>query len=180
MRRNLAYQKAVMSAEKLIRDHGIKQLPVDPIAIARELDIEVKPMPAHNNGASGMLVRVGNKFGIAYATHIDSVGFKNFSIAHELGHYYLPGHIDAVLNTDNTHKSRAGLFSGDRYEMEADHFAARLLMPQALFKDEMWSLGEGIDAIKKTRKDMQDISDSNGDPLHTMCPVSDGNYCECR
>ena len=36
--------------------------------------------------------------------------------------------------------------------MEADHFAARLLMPQALFKDKMWSLGEGIDAIKELAK----------------------------
>ena len=148
MKRNLTYQRAVMSAEKLIRDHGIKQLTVDPTAIARKLDIEVKPMPAHNNGAFGMLVRVGNKFGIAYATHIDNIGFKNFSIAHELGHYCLPGHIDAVLNTEDSHASSAELFSGNQYEMEADHFAARLLMPQELFKNEMWSAGEGLNAIE--------------------------------
>ena len=40
---------------------------------------------------------VGNMFGIAYATHIDNVGFQNFSVGHELGHYFLPGHVDAVL-----------------------------------------------------------------------------------
>ena len=146
--RKFIYQKAESHAAKVIQDHGIKQLPVDPIAIAYELDIEVKPMPAHTKGASGMLLRVANTFGIAYATHINNYGFRNFSIAHELGHYFLPGHVDAVLTTYDYHTSFAGLFSGDRYEREANHFAARLLMPQKLFQNEMNSAGEGLDAIK--------------------------------
>jgi hypothetical protein len=47
-------------------------------------------------GVSGMLLRNGDDFGILYATHIKSSGFQRFSISHELGHYFLPGHIDAV------------------------------------------------------------------------------------
>ena len=73
-----------------------------------------------------MLLRRGNTFGIAYATHINSIGFQNFSVAHELGHYFLPGHVEAVLANDDVHDSRAGFASGDRYEMEAEHFAATL------------------------------------------------------
>ena len=95
-----------------------------------------------------MLLRYGNTFGIAYATHIGSIGFQNFSVAHELGHYYLPGHIDAVL-ADGVHESRAGFGSGDRYEMEADHFAATLLMPRALFTKAMSTAGDGLPAIEK-------------------------------
>ena len=64
--------------------------------------------------------------------HIDNIGFQNFSVAHELGHYFLPGHIDAVLADGDVHESRAGFASGDRYEMEADHFAATLLMPRSV------------------------------------------------
>ena len=90
----------------------------------------------------------GNTFGIAYATHIDSIGFQNFSVAHELGHYYLPGHIDAVLSSGDVHESYAGFASGDRYEIEADHFAATLLMPRALFMRAMSAAGDGLPAIE--------------------------------
>ena len=96
-----------------------------------------------------MLLRSGDSFGIGYATHIKSVGFRNFSIAHELGHYFLPGHIDAVLAGDRLHESRAGFASGDPYEMEADHFAAMLLMPESLFTNAMRAAGDGLAAIER-------------------------------
>ena len=80
--------------------------------------------------------------------HIDSVGF-HFSVAHELGHYYLPGHIDAVLSNSDVHESRAGFASGDRYEIEADLFAATLLMPRTLFTRAMSTAGDGLPAIEK-------------------------------
>jgi hypothetical protein len=95
-----------------------------------------------------MLIRHGNQFGIAYATHIDSPGFQNFSVAHELGHYYLPGHIDAVLRHGNVHESHAGFSSDDPYEQEADYFAASLLMPDALFTAAIQTAGTGLAAVE--------------------------------
>jgi Zn-dependent peptidase ImmA (M78 family) len=80
-----------------------------------------------------MLLRVHNSFGIVYARHIDNLGVERFSIAHELGHYFLPGHVDAVLGDRDSHESHAGFGSGDCYELEADHFAAALLMPRQMF-----------------------------------------------
>ena len=142
------YALAIKAAEKVVRELEINRLPVDPTAIARGLDIEVRPKPAHAKGASGMLLRVGNTFGITYSTHIDNVGFRNFSVAHELGHYYLPGHVDAVLADGDMHESHAGFLSGNRYEMEADHFAAGLLMPRSLFTEAMRVSGEGLQAIE--------------------------------
>ena len=140
---------AALVAEKVVREHDIATLPVDPIALARALGIEVRAKPAHAQGVSGMLLRSGNTFGIVYATHIDNLGFQNFSVAHELGHYFLSGHIDAVLADGDVHESRAGFASGDRYEMEADHFAASLLMPRLLFMEAMRTSGEGLTAIEK-------------------------------
>jgi len=68
-------------------------------------------------------MRVGSSFGILYATHLANEGFERFSVAHELGHYFLPGHIDAVLaGGGQVHTSRAGFVSDDKYENEADHF----------------------------------------------------------
>ncbi len=147
MNRNSRRFRVELIAEKVVSDHGINRLPVDPIAIAHNLGIEVKPKPARIQGSSGMLVRVDNTFGIAYATHIDSDGFKNFSIAHELGHYFLPGHTDAVSATENFHLSQAGFVSSDQYEKEADHFAARLLMPKRLFREAVLAADEGLKGI---------------------------------
>lgn len=149
MIRDDPYWAASLAAEKVVRENGIASLPVDPIALARAVGIKVMAKPATAQGVSGMLLRVGNTFGIAYATHIDNIGFQNFSVAHELGHYFLPGHIDAVLAHGDVHESRAGFDSGTRYEMEADHFAASLLMPRLLFTEAMRTSGEGLGAIKK-------------------------------
>lgn len=127
--------RATLEAEIFLRDKGVKRLPVDPFEIARELDVEVSAMPSSNRGVSGMLLRFGDAYGIAYATHIENEGFQRFSIGHELGHYLLPGHLDHVLTGNVKHESRAGFRTTDPYELEADHFAAGLLMPRSLFKN---------------------------------------------
>lgn len=139
---------AAAAAERVVKERSLSVLPIDPIALARDLGIMVMQKPARTQGVSGMLLRYGNTFGIAYATHIGSIGFQNFSVAHELGHYYLPGHIDAVLSNSDVHESHAGFASGDRYEIEADHFAATLLMPHALFTKAMSTAGDGLPAIE--------------------------------
>ena len=94
-----------------------------------------------------MLLRVGEHFGICYPTHVPNDGFVRFSVAHEIGHYRLPGHVDAVL-ANGKHRSHAGFQSADRYEREADHFAAALLMPARPFKDAMTTAGDGLGAIE--------------------------------
>jgi len=44
-----------------------------------------------------MLVKAGDQFGIMYATNIPIKGFQKFPIAHELGHYGIDGHCNALL-----------------------------------------------------------------------------------
>ena len=143
------YLSASLVAEKVVREWKLATLPIDPLALARDLGIETLPKSDTAEGVSGMLMRLGNEFAIAYATHIDNIGFQNFSVAHELGHYFLPGHVDAVLSDREVHQSRAGFGSGDRYEIEADHFAAVLLMPRELFTIAMRDAGDGLPAIEK-------------------------------
>ncbi len=135
-------------AERFLQERGVTEAPINPIAIAEELEIEVRPMPEVTGGVSGMLVRNGNAFGIGYATHVGSRGFQRFSLAHELGHYVLPGHLDQVLAAKDVHHSRAGFASKDRFELEADHFAAGLLMPSFLFRKAMLREGNGFAAIQ--------------------------------
>ena len=142
------YAFASVAAEQLIKELCITALPVDPFAIATGRKIEVRSKPTRDAGVSGMLIRVGNEFGIAYATHIDNEPFQRFSVSHELGHYFLPEHPDAVIGTNGIHESRAGYASKDRYEMEADRFAAGLLMPRHLFLPALERSGQGLSAIE--------------------------------
>lgn len=139
--------RAASTANAVIRDHGLTSLPVDPIELAESIGISVRPKAVA--GVSGMLLRVGNDFGIIYSTHIQSLGFQRFSVAHELGHYFLPGHVEAVFRSGEVHKSNAGFGSSDRYELEADHFASALLMPESLFAAAAAECGEGLSAIEQ-------------------------------
>ena len=148
MKRGDPYLFASLQGEQAVRERGISAFPVDPLAIARDLDIEIVAKQARD-GVSGMLLRVGNSFGIVYTRHIDNPGFERFSIAHELGHLFLPGHMDAVLADSDIHESHAGFGSGDRYELEADHFAAALLMPRQMFSAALRRRGDGIAAIEE-------------------------------
>ncbi len=132
---NLAFRlkTAKQKAEAYLRENGYSKLPIDPFVIADKLDIVVQPKPGTADGVSGMLLRHGNNFGIMYATRYQNEGFERFSVAHEIAHFLLEGHLDYVLK-DGEHHSHAGFTSGDPYELEADHFAAGLLMPEGLFK----------------------------------------------
>ena len=144
------YMAAEQEAEKKLQEWGITSLPVDPIEIADRLDILVHPKPDTAEGVSGMLVRHGNNFGILYATHIDNEGFQRFSVAHELGHFLLEGHIDHIFpNGEGEHVSRAGFVSHDPYELEADLFAAGLLMPNPMFSEALKRTEPGLEAIEE-------------------------------
>lgn len=139
---------AKQKAEAFLRDEGIGALPVDPFAIAASRDIEVNPKPDCEGGVSGMLLRHGNNFAILYATHIKSEGFQRFSVGHELGHYFLDGHIDHVIGEDGVHVSRGGFVSADPFEQEADCFSTGLLMPETLFKQALRKLDPGLAAVE--------------------------------
>lgn len=58
-----------------------------------------------------------------------------FSIAHELGHFFIDEHRTKILES-TPEPSVCGLFDGNECneEHEADHFAANLIMPPARFK----------------------------------------------
>ena len=54
-----------------------------------------------------------------------------FTIAHELGHYFIPEHRLQLIQGKEPHGSQCGMFDGADCieEAETDHFAANLLMP---------------------------------------------------
>lgn len=138
---------ATRLGERKAEEHFF-ELPIDPLALARAEGIEVEALPSDRKTVSGMLLQVGSVLGIQYATYIDSPGFQNFCVAHELGHVFIPNH-PAKLLSSGVHQSRAGFVSDDRCEQEADHFAAGLLMPSFLFDPVMNRVQSGLKAIEK-------------------------------
>jgi hypothetical protein len=142
-------REIVQCANDTVRDNGFESLPVDPKKIASASKIELMAFKPEKPGISGFLMRAGEDFGIGYSTAIHNEGFMNFTIAHELGHYFLSGHVEGVIGYGGgIHYSESGFVSNDTYEREADSFAAELLMPQPFFKSALQQVGAGFPAIQ--------------------------------
>lgn len=144
----LQRREAEASAESFLHEVGWTDLPVDPSAIATQLGITVKGSPNLGTSFSGCLMLHGSTFGILYSMSIPSDGFQRFTVAHELGHYRLPGHLEGLFINNGVHRSRSDFSSGDWYELQADHFAASLLMPASRFGEEIRRHGPGRQTIK--------------------------------
>lgn len=135
--------------EKTAQDHGFDSFPINPFKIASDQEIVVEAKQPEKNGMSGCIVFNDDGVGIIYSTSIRNEGFQNFTVAHELGHYFIDGHPDEILKTGPMHVSRAGFSQGDSsIEIEADHFASGLLMPTHLVKKELQGSPVGLEAIK--------------------------------
>lgn len=140
---------AELQAHDVLKNLEISSLPVNPFAVADRKDIAYQEKSSLQPGISGCLMKVGDAFGILYSSRFASEGFKRFTVAHELGHYFLPGHTEALFGKgQQCHYSESGFISDNKYEREADSFAAVLLMPKLLFKTACGGSGQGLDAIQ--------------------------------
>lgn len=173
--KGLPPEHAAAKAEAWLRDNGFTSLPIDPVKVAELLEIPVHPLEQTKPGVSGMLHRAGNQFVIMFGTYIKNPGFQRFSIAHEIGHYLLPGHPEHLFPPGVTsHSSQAGFISADVYEQEADYFASGLLMPDTLVKSALRRLGEGLEGIEALKEKMSHLHDGDGDHIRKedVCPGS--------
>jgi len=144
---------ADMLAQDLLTKLEISNLPVDPFTIAARHNITCEHNSKLSQGLSGCLMKAGDIFGILYSSRYASEGFKRFTVAHELGHYFSAGHIEALFrNGQLMHQSTTGFISKDKYEREADSFAAGLLMPRNLFLASQSKSGQGLVAIETLSK----------------------------
>lgn len=141
--------RARQLGERKSRELGFDSFPVDPFAIARAEDIQLMPKKPDQVGVSGGIVFHGDDVGIFYSTDIRSEGFQRFTVAHELGHYFLPGHPEAIIGMGSAHMSRAG-FAGPALsiEIEADHFASGLLLPTLLVRRHLAAEAIGLERIE--------------------------------
>ena len=134
--------------EKIAKEYGFSSLPINPKEIAEKEKIIVQAKPPEIEGVSGALIFSNNEVILIYSQQHNNLGFENFSIAHELGHYFLEGHPEEIINKQGgTHVSRSNFVEGSSIELEADHFASGLLMPTHLVRQFLSEQPLGLDGI---------------------------------
>jgi Zn-dependent peptidase ImmA (M78 family) len=143
------FWQAELRAAECVAKLRIASLPVDPFAIAKGEGIVCEEIGSVSPGISGCLMKSGDKFRIFYSRSFPNEGFLRFTVAHELGHYFLDGHYEYIFSDGRVqHQSDTGFTSDDRYEREADTFAACLLMPEKLFAASCPRSKSGLTAIE--------------------------------
>lgn len=109
-------------------------LPIDPFKIATRAGIEINELPDGSRYSGELTVR-GDSATIFYNASEGELR-KRFTVAHELGHYFLRhGHsfLDAADNFD--------LYTLSPREMLANSYASKLLMPAEYVRAVFWRRG---------------------------------------
>ena len=128
--------------------------------ILAEDDIEVVESEVREPGYTACLVRPAPDLpaGIMLAPG-QNHGRRQFSIAHELGHYHIPTHKDRATGWCDDADMAAGAHGGRIHEREANDFAAELLMPRHLFSQDAQGRDPNFREIGElAERDMYDVS----------------------
>lgn len=120
-------------AQTILAENKVEAAPVDVFAIAGKLNLDVKKQKADDE-LSGFLYRNPREnTNLIGVNRLHTGERQRFTVAHEIGHFLL--HNEDVVHVDKGQqikrrdaKSKEGT---DVEEMEANLFAAELLMPES-------------------------------------------------
>lgn len=134
----LRQDHASRAAQELLQRAGISKPPIPIERIARHLGAEVRREPFEGD-LSGMLFREGDRT-IVGVNSLHPRSRQRFTIAHEIGHLEL--HEREGIHLDRKFpivRRRDGLSSlaVEPTEIEANSFAAELLMPASMLEDDI-------------------------------------------
>ena len=125
-----------IQASQVLRQYWKNEYPVDPVVIANELGIRVYTKEL-DNSVSGYIGRNHETKQVEiYVNANHPLVRQRFTIAHELGHFFLAKDFDKKRESDYISESderymyrRDSLYSS-KEERDANQFAAELLMPR--------------------------------------------------
>jgi hypothetical protein len=141
-----AYAQALL-AELPEKIRGVRE-------IAAALRLDVREVGA--DGFEGALIRARDiPLGVIVLREtIREAGRKNFTIAHEIGHFVLPGHDHAsVACTASDVGNWESSSGGRKFEREADEFAAELLMPAQLVEILSRGASPSLEVVEKIARE---------------------------
>ncbi|MGA9768371.1 MAG: ImmA/IrrE family metallo-endopeptidase [Blastocatellia bacterium] len=126
----------------------------DLYKIAAAIGLRIREVDS--NGFEGALIRGKNiqKGVIALKASIPEDTRKRFTIAHEIGHYVIPSHrqLENVCTTNEVESWRKGLSSA---EIEANEFAAELLLPAQLIREHIKGTNPSFQRIIETASELE-------------------------
>jgi Zn-dependent peptidase ImmA (M78 family) len=134
-------QRAIREARRVLEQHGISSAPVDVESLAKQWAHVVKQNLRED--ISGMLVPLPNPVDqrqwAIVVNKAHSVVRQRFTIAHELAHLLLHGYTAAhadrgfKVRLRDSHSAEGSVLE----EIEANNFAAELLMPEPLLRERL-------------------------------------------
>ncbi|MPZ20581.1 MAG: ImmA/IrrE family metallo-endopeptidase [Luteitalea sp.] len=145
MRLHWARNQAERLLQRLIEERRITVPPVDPHKVAKAVGLIVV-LDDLGPEVSGLLIRRGEQALVA-VRRSDPASRRNFTVAHEIGHHVLGHQFHAG---EHVHVDKGNYISqrgprsstgADPREVEANQFAAALLMPSWLVQEEAERLG---------------------------------------
>lgn len=129
-------KKAVGELAERISEHTEFQTNPDLDALVQRLGGKILYQDIwelHSSESGSIEIRDDKDFSITLASHT-SKARDRFTIAHELGHYFLHYRLPK-LNGKDTGPLRAARAGNDQAETEANWFAASFLMPENSFRE---------------------------------------------
>jgi Zn-dependent peptidase ImmA (M78 family) len=142
----MSVRYARAQAEKLAERLGIGSPPVDVEKVAEQLGLPVVYANL-GKGVSGLLVSDRAEAHICVQSR-DAKVRQRFTIAHEIGHHHLrhqfePGHVHVDRGHYISERGPRASDGVDLIEIEANQFAACLLMPSKLVREKVAEFGGG-------------------------------------
>lgn len=158
--------KAEARATKLLADLRLEEAPIPVLEIAIQLGAKVRYDPMEGD-VSGMLFRRG-KTSVIGINSKHAVVRQRFTIAHEIGHMLLHEGKQMVIDKSarvNLRDSKSSLAT-DREEIDANGFAAALLMPHDLVRSSLSRLLGNAKTVKQSV--VSDLAEKFEVSIHAM------------
>ena len=122
-------------AEKVLSQYRAGDVPINVLEMAKKAGVLIKYAPS--NKFSGLLYRKDDIAFMAISSSESNVR-QRFTIAHELGHFFLHPQKDTFVEFRDNEKNIA---RGSK-EIQANQFAAALLMPRKFLEKDVKSFRE--------------------------------------
>lgn len=145
-------------ANSILLEHGLYSVPVDLVTLANRQGIKVHNAMFSEEGISGMLAKRGDNITMLI-NQSEHPNRKRFTIAHELGHHFLH-----LMEDGDIVDTEGDLFRNEwggervveqdfrRREVQANQFAAALLMPTRLVEEVYQEITKDITEISRIFK----------------------------
>jgi Zn-dependent peptidase ImmA (M78 family) len=139
----MSKRRAEQRAYRLLAECGVTEAPVNLDSLAEYLSATIQPAPISDDDVSGMVFKHRGRYVIGINSDHPETR-KRFTIAHELGHIVLHQLDQVHVDKDFPVKLRNEVSSQavDPHEIEANAFAAALLMPEALLRNDVAQFSE--------------------------------------